>query len=329
MDETMAETTPDTAGQTVLVTGGSGFVGSWVIIELLRRGYQVRTTVRQLARETMVRGVIAAHETSATPQRLSFHEADLLKDDGWKQAAEGADYVLHVASPMPVGEYRGQDVITPAREGTRRVLEAAHAGGAQRVVLTSSSAAAIPQDHDTIIDESVWSELPDDPIYNYPRSKTLAEQDAWQFAENTGLELSTVLPGSIQGPALSNDYSPSVEVVALMLNGKMPIVPRFGFNTVDVRFLAAGEFLWFSQMAQILRTELGSAARKTPRITLPDQFVRLIARFNPMLAQMVPNLGIRSQISIRKAQELLDWNPRSATETLIDTATSLIENRLI
>lgn len=344
----MTETTPEVAGQTVLVTGGSGFVGGWVIIELLRRGYQVRTTVRQLARETTVRGVLAAHEATATPRRLSFHEADLLTDEGWKEAAEGADYVLHVASPMPVGEYRGQDVIIPAREGTRRVLEAAHAGGARRVVITSSAAAAIPQDRDSIIDEHVWSDLPDNPIYNYPRSKTLAEQDAWRFAEATGLELSTVLPGSIQGPVLSNDYSPSVEVVALMLNGKMPVVPRYGFNTVDIRdlaelhvmamthpkaagerFLAAGEFLWFSQMAQILRTELGSAARKTPRVTLPDQFVRLVAYFNPMLAQMVPNLGVQFHISTRKAQELLNWHPRPAKQSLIDTAHSLIDNHLI
>ncbi|MDT7672392.1 MAG: hypothetical protein QOD82_294, partial [Pseudonocardiales bacterium] len=326
----MAQPSPDAAGDTVLVTGGSGYVGSWVIIELLRRGYRVRTTVRKLSRETAVRAAIAAHEAAGT-ERLSFHEADLLTDTGWTAAADGADYVLHVASPMPIGEYRGQDVITPAREGTRRVLEAAHAGGARRVVVTSSSAAAIPQDRDSVADENVWSDLPDQARHNYSRSKTLAEQDAWRFADTTGIELSTVLPGSIQGPVLGGDYSASVDIIALMLRGKMPAVPRFGFNIVDIRdlvelhilamthpkaagerFLAAGEFLWFSLWAQILRAELGPAARRTPRLTLPDWTVRLGARFNPMLDQLVPNLGIHSRVSTRKAQELLDWHPRPA-----------------
>src|SRR5882757_2179016 len=159
----MAQPSPDAAGDTVLVTGGSGYVGSWVIIELLRRGYRVRTTVRQLSRADDVRTAIAAVAGGAAAERLSFHEADLTKDAGWKEAAAGADYILHVASPMPLGEYRGQDVITPAREGTRRVLEAAHAGGARRVVITSSAAAAIPQDRDSVTDETVWSELPDEP----------------------------------------------------------------------------------------------------------------------------------------------------------------------
>jgi dihydroflavonol-4-reductase len=309
-DQELAQTAPDAAGQTVLVTGGSGFVGSWVIIELLRRGYRVRTTVRQLSRETAVRAAIAAEEASGAAERLSFHEADLLTDTGWAKAADGADYVLHVASPMPIGEYRGHDVVTPAREGTRRVLEAAHAGGARRVVVTSSSAAAIPQDRDSVADENVWSDLPDQARYNYSRSKTLAEQDAWRFADTTGVELSTVLPGSIQGPVLGSDYSASVDIIALMLRGKMPAVPRFGFNIVDIRdlvelhilamthpkaagerFLAAGEFLWFSQWAQILRAELGPAARRTPRRTLPDWTVRLGARFSPMFDQLSPTSG--------------------------------------
>ena len=130
--------------------------------------------MRQLSRADDVRTAIgvAVGADGAAAERLSFHEADLLKDAGWTEAAAGAGYVLHVASPMPLGEYRGQDVITPAREGTRRVLEAAHAGGARRVVITSSSAAAIPRDRDSVADETVWSELPDEARYNYSRSKT-------------------------------------------------------------------------------------------------------------------------------------------------------------
>jgi dihydroflavonol-4-reductase len=344
----MTRNAPELDTQTVLVTGGSGFVASWVIIELLRRGYRVRTTVRQRSRENDVRAAIAAGVDEVEPERLSFHEADLLKDAGWEEAAAGVDYVLHVASPMPVGEYRGQDVITPAREGTRRVLEAARTGGARRVVITSSAAAAIPQDRDSVADETVWSELPDEARYNYPRSKTLAERDAWHFAETTGVELSTVLPGSILGPVLGSDFSASVNIVALMLRGKMPVVPRLGFSIVDVRdlaelhilamthpkaagerFLAAGEFLWFSQWAKVLREELGVAAPKAPRRTLPDWTVRLGARFSPTLAQMAPDLGVRSRVSTHKAQDLLGWQLRPVQQTLVDTARSLSDNHLI
>lgn len=156
-----------------------------------------------------------------------------------------------------------------------------------------------------------------------------------------------VLPGSIQGPVLGGDYSASVDIIALMLRGKMPAVPRFGFNIVDIRdlvelhilamthpkaagerFLAAGEFLRFSQWAQILRAELGPAARRTPRLTLPDWTVRLEARFNPMLDQ-VPNLGVHFRVSTRKAQELLGCHPRPARVTLVDTARSLIDKHLV
>jgi len=344
----MTHNAPAGDSETVLVTGGTGYVGSWVIIELLRRGYLVRTTVRRLSRADDVRAAVAAGLGEAAGERLTFHEADLLRDAGWREAAAGVDYVLHVASPMPVGELRGQDVITPAREGTRRVLEAARAGGARRVVLTSSSAAAIPRDRDSVADETVWSDLPDEPAYNYSRSKTLAEQDAWRFAEEAGIELATVLPGSILGPVLGPDYSPSVNIVALMLRGKMPVVPHFGFSVVDVRdladlhilamthpkasgerFLAAGEFLWFSEWAQILRAELGDAARRTPRHTLPDWTVRLVARVNPSLAQLVPNLGVRSRVSTQRAQELLGWQPRPVPQTLVDTAHSLSDHHLV
>ena len=166
--------------------------------------------------------------------RLSFFSADLLRDDGWEQAAAGVDYVLHVASPMPIGEYRGLDVITPAREGTLRVLEASLKAGVKRVVITSSTAAASPKVKGTDADETVWTDLPPKKIYNYPRAKTVAERDAWAFAEARGgrMEITTILPSSIQGPVLGRDYSASVDVVRLMLTGKMPVLPQIGFGIV-------------------------------------------------------------------------------------------------
>src|SRR5271163_3353602 len=170
--------------ETVLVTGGSGFLGSWTVVELLRRTYSVRTTIRDLTRAPQVRAMVA---TEVDPgDRLRFVQADLLKDQGWDEATADADFVLHVASPMPVGEFRGQDVITPAREGTLRVLRAARKAAVKRVVITSSTAAAAPPagSAGVVSDETFWTDLPPKPIHNYARSKTLAEQDAWAYVRD-------------------------------------------------------------------------------------------------------------------------------------------------
>src|SRR3954453_8044003 len=115
--------------QTVLVTGGSGFLGGWCVIELLRRGYAVRTTVRNLSREPDVRAAVASEVEAA--DRLAVLAADLTSDEAWPDVVAGCDYVLHVASPFPPKQPKDPDeLIVPAREGTVRVLGASlDAGG--------------------------------------------------------------------------------------------------------------------------------------------------------------------------------------------------------
>src|SRR4051812_25930855 len=109
---------------TVLVTGGSGFIGSHSILQLLAAGHRVRTTVRSLKREADVRALLKVG--GAEPgDRLSFFAADLERDAGWVEAVAGCDYVLHVASPFPPGNPKHEDeLIVPAREGALRVLRA-------------------------------------------------------------------------------------------------------------------------------------------------------------------------------------------------------------
>jgi nucleoside-diphosphate-sugar epimerase len=326
-----------------LVTGGSGFLAGYVIAELLRRGHQVRATVRNLARADEVRARIG--KLGQDTAGLSFAEADLLRDDGWQAAAGGMDFVVHTASPMPIGEFRGQDVIRPAREGTRRVLTAARDAGVRRVVLTSSTGAAMPADREAPADESVWTDLPDRPEFVYPRAKTLAERDAWALVRGwpDGPELATVLPANIQGPAVDDDYAPSIALIRLMLTGRMPLIPRLGYTVVDVRdlaelhaealtnpaaagerFIAGGEFLWFTEMAAILRDRLGDAARKVPRRSLPDWVVRAGALVNPEMRQMRPSLGVRSDLRAAHAEKLLGWRTRPAAESIADAGRSLI-----
>src|SRR5689334_6776749 len=127
--------------QTVLVTGGSGFIGSHCILQLVAAGYQVRTTIRNLKREGDVRAMLRVG--GAEPgSRLSFFAADLENDAGWGEAVADCDFVLHVASPLPPTVPKNEDeLIVPAREGTLRVLRASRDAGVRRVVLTSSFAA--------------------------------------------------------------------------------------------------------------------------------------------------------------------------------------------
>ena len=232
--------------KTVLVTGGSGYIGSWCVIGLLQQGYTVRTTVRSLAREAAVRAAIGT--VVDAQDRLSFHAADLLSDSGWDAAAHGCDYVLHVASPVSIAEPKNpDDLIVPAREGTRRAVGAALRAGVKRVVLTSSVAAASPRAgmRESASDETQWTDLDDPRVGAYSRSKTLAERTAWDLVgaasgtTTTGATtLATVNPSVVLGPVLGRDFSDSVQVVQRLLSGKVPGLPRLGFCFVDVRDVA-------------------------------------------------------------------------------------------
>lgn len=225
----------------VLVTGGSGFVGSYCILQLLAEGHTVRTTVRNLAREGDVRSMLKTGGADAR-DRLSFFAADLESDKGWSEAAAGCDYILHVASPIPVAVPKNEDeLIVPAREGALRVLRAARGAGVKRVVLTSSFAAiGYGQKPQTApFDESSWTDINGYGATPYIKSKTIAERAAWDFvAKEGGTELAVVNPVAILGPVLGADYSPSIMIVQRMLDGAIPGCPQRWFGIVDVRDVA-------------------------------------------------------------------------------------------
>jgi nucleoside-diphosphate-sugar epimerase len=194
---------------TVLVTGGSGFIGSHSILQLLAAGHLVRTTVRSLNRESDVRAMLK--EGGVEPgDRLSFIAANLESDAGWSEAVAGCEYVLHVASPFPPNIPRHEDeLIVPARDGALRVLRASRDAGVKRVVLTSSFA-AIGYGHkqqETAFNETSWTDPTGDDVQAYARSKTLAERAAWDFVSNEGgdLELSVINPVAVFGPVLGSD----------------------------------------------------------------------------------------------------------------------------
>lgn len=341
------------ATYTVLVTGGSGFVGSHVILQVLAAGHRVRTTVRNLAREPELRATLAAAGADAG-DRLAFFAADLEKDEGWAEAVAGCDYVHHVASPFPPAQPKDEnELIRPAVDGTLRVLRAARDAGVKRVVVTSSFA-AIGYGHgqrDTPYTEEDWTDLHGSAVQPYMKSKTLAERAAWDFIAREGgdMELAVVNPVGIFGPALNGDLSTSIFLVQAMLEGRMPGTPRLWLGVVDVRdvadlhlramtdpaaagqrFLAvAGEAMSFHQMATVLRERLGPAAAKAPKRELPDWLIRLLAIFNPLAREAVPRLGIQARASNAKARSLLGWQPRSNEAAIVASAESLIALGLV
>ena len=332
-----------------MVTGGSGFIGSHCVLQLLEAGHEVRTSVRSLSREADVRGMLTRGGRADPGQRLGFAVADLESDAGWPGAVAGCDYVLHVASPFPAAVPKDEnELIVPAREGALRVLRAARDAGVKRVVLTSSYAAigygAAPRD--TPYTEADWTDPTGPDVQPYVKSKTLAERAAWDFIANEGgaLELSVVNPVGVFGPVLAADYSTSILLVQRLMDGQVPGCPRLWFGAVDVRdvadlhilamtapvakgerFLAvAGDFMSMKEMALALKAGLGAAAARVPTRELPDWLVRVVAMLDPAARQLLPELGKRKNATNEKARLLLGWAPRSREESILATARSLM-----
>lgn len=252
-------------------------------------------------------------------------------------------YLLHVASPMSAE--RGGDLLGPARDGALRVLRAATEAGAPRVVLTSSTAAAAAAGVE-VNDERSWTDPTEPHLNAYRISKILAERAAWDFmAEHGGrTALTTILPSAVFGPVLRREDLGSVQLIDRLIKGAMPAVPRIGFCVVDVRdlaaahvaaltspeapgerFIAAGEHLWFSEVARLLADGLGPAGARVPTRALPDLLVRLGALFSPEMAMLTPMLGRKFLFSAEKAKRVLGFSPRPAATTLLDCANSLLD----
>jgi dihydroflavonol-4-reductase len=307
--------------------------------------------VRDLSREAAVRTNLA--KVADPGNRLSFYAANLTSDDGWDAATEGCDYVLHVASPLGVAEPKDpNELIVPARDGAKRAINAAIKAGVKRVVMTSSVAATSKTDagRDSLSDETVWTDPSAPGVSAYSQSKTIAERAAWDLIAASGgsTTLATVNPALVLGPVLSGDYSESVQVVERLMSGRVPGLPRIGFNIVDARdvadlhiramtapeaagqrFIAAGQFAWMADMAALLKTRLGAEAAKVPTRKVPDFVLRIAGLFDKDLGSVTGSLGQKHDFSSAKAQDMLGWRPRPMEDTVLDCAKSLVANGLV
>ena len=337
--------------ETVLVTGGSGFIATHCLLALHRAGYALRATLRSLDRKTELDAVL--RKAAGADVRVDWFAADLLRDAGWREAVTGAAAVLHVASPLPrVLPKDPAALIEPARDGALRLLRAASRAGVRRVVMTSSTAAICygRGQIDRPYTEADWSDPEGADNSSYTRSKTYAELAAWEFMRKEGgaLELVTVNPGAVLGPVLEKDYGTSPEIVLKLMTGAFPGIPDFDFPIVDVRDVAdlhvsalrtpeaAGQrFLCVSgnmnmrEIADVLRAHLPERASKLPRRRLPHWMVRAASLFDPVTRAVVFELGTRRECDTSQARRVLGFAPRPVAEAVRATADSLIAQGLV
>ena len=328
----------------VLVSGGSGYIAGYLIRQLVAEGWTVHATIRNLAKEGAVRKLLAVDDS-----RLRFFAADLTNDAGWANAMAGCSHVAHVASPFPSNAVKdANELIIPAREGALRALRAAKSAGVKRFVMTSSMA-AIAYGHPTSghkFTEADWTDVKHPDAYPYIQSKTIAERAArdWVAAEGGGMEFCTVNPAAVLGPVWSDDLSASIQVVKKLLEGALPGCPDLGWGLVDVRdvadlhvralrapnmagerFIASGPFLKMIDVARILKERLGPEAKKVPTRRLPDFIVRLSALWDPVVRQVLGELGKVRDADASHAKAVLGWTARPPEASIVDTARTLID----
>ena len=324
----------------VLVTGASGFIGAHCALDLLAHGYTVRGTVRSRARADHVRAMLQSH--GADTQRLSFAEATLTDPSCWPEAVADCDAIFHVASPVPTVQPKDPgEVIGPARAGTMNVLKAAAEAGITRVVLTSSVASILGGVSESrLYTAADWSDPSDPHLTPYSLSKTLAEKDAWQFCEEHGIRLTTIHPSLVLGPALEADYGSSLEALVKLLQFEVPLLPRFGFEVVDVRdvaslhrlaleqetsvgqrLIASNGFLWFREIAAVLKQQY--PARRIPQREMPNWLTKLASLLVPEIASFIADLDVVKNLDNRPARDM-GWEPRSPEEAIRAGAESLV-----
>ncbi|MDJ1479889.1 aldehyde reductase [Cytophagaceae bacterium YF14B1] len=337
--------------ETVLVTGGTGFIASYCIIRLLNAGYKVKASVRSLKSTDELQAMLKQGGI-ASFDNLMVVEANLNNESSWDAAVSGCSYVIHTASPTPNTDAKtDDDFVIPARNGVLFVMRAAQKAGVKRFVLTSAfGAVGYGTSKTTPYTEEDWTEI-NEIVAPYQKSKTLSEKAAWEFisTEGKGLELAVINPTGVYGPVLSGNFSHSIQPVFQMLNGAVKACPKITSGYVDVRdvaelhFLAmtspaansqrfiavAGQAVSLLDIAKILRKNLGEKAAKVPTKEIPSCLVKIGALFNPKLALVLPYLGSIKEASNEKAKRLLGWKPRSTEEAIVATANSLIHLNLI
>ncbi|KAL6499607.1 hypothetical protein OROGR_027517 [Orobanche gracilis] len=237
------------AGKTVCVTGASGYIASWLVKFLLLRGYTVKASVRDHTDPKKTQHLLAL---DGAKERLHLFKADLLEEESFDSLVDGCEGVFHTASPVYNAVTDPQaELIDPALKGTLNVLQScAKVSSIKRIVLTSSIAAVAyngkPLTPDVEVDETWWS----DPEFCrntqqwYVLSKTLAEEAAWKFVKEKGIDMVAINPARVIGPLLQPTLNASSVAILNLVNGAQTY-PNATFGWVNVKDVAYAHILAF------------------------------------------------------------------------------------
>ena len=335
----------------VLVTGVSGFLGHHCALELLKNGYNVRGSVRDLNKKSEILNGLKKEVDPG--EKLEFVKLDLLSDDGWENAVEGCKYVLHVAAPFSVKEPKDEnEYIEPIRDGTMRALKFSQKAKVKRIVLTSSAVTMMGVTYDSnqdtgMVDSKDWTDPNSNNINTYIKAKTLGEKAAWEFynnqSDNFSIEMAVMCAGGIYGPSLTGNISGfSLRGVHQMLTGhfKMSMIPPAGIPMSDVRDLAKLHVLAmtekkangkrlipttskaysFMDIARILKE---NGYNKVSTKKAPIFMIKLMSLFDREAKGMVPIVGNTVGSDNEETKEIFDWEPIPFEKTILDCAKSI------
>ena len=331
----------------VLLTGISGWIAKHTTIELLNSGYEVLGTVRD---NNLIKQTKETLRKYASIDKLSFVELDLLKDDGWNDAAKGCKYIMHIASPFPMKVSNNRELLLPvAVDGTLRVLNAGLNAGVEQIIKTSSIVAMFRKPNRSnpySFGENDWTdENWIEGVNDYFLSKTKAEKAAWELMEKKGLKnkLTTICPGGVFGDALDTKGGTSIEYVRQFMAGKFPGAPKFavlisdvkdiakahvaciGNNKVGGRRLIVGkEIKKLVELSQLIAEAMPAYSKKLPKKELPNFMVKLISYLDSSAKMMIPDLGILMQTDPTYAEDLLGFKFKPAKDCISENAKSVV-----
>ena len=336
----------------VLLTGISGWIAKHTAIELLNAGYEVLGTIRNKNLVDQTKQTISKY---ASTEKLSFVELDLLKDDGWNEAAKGCRYIFHVASPFPMKVSSNRENLLPvAVDGTLRVLNAGLNAGVEQIIKTSSIVAMFRKPNRTnpyTFGENDWSdENWIEGVSDYFLSKTKAEKAAWRLMESKGLKnkLTTINPGGVFGDALDKKGGTSIEYIRQFMKGKFPGAPKFAVLISDVKDIAKAHVACIGnnkvggrrlivgkdvkrlvELSQLIAEAMPEYKKKLPTKELPNLMVKLMSYIDSSAKTMIPDLGIMMQTDTSYAEEILGFKFKPAKGCISENARSVVRLGLV
>jgi dihydroflavonol-4-reductase len=322
----------------ILVTGATGFVGSHVARQLVAAGNSVRILVRPTSNLAVLEGMA-----------VQPIEGDLRDAASLGRAMQGVQRVYHAAADYRLWTKNPAEVYESNVEGTRRLIEAAHRAGVERIVYTSTVATIAVPRHGALPNEDTRATL-DEMIGHYKRSKFLAEQVALDAAKS-GARVVIVNPTAPVGPG---DWKPTPtgRIILDFLKGKMPAYVDTGLNVAPVEDVAAGHLLAAEKgrigeryvlggrnmtLKQILDVLAAIAGRSSPRVRLPHAVALMAGYADEMVARIlgreprIPVEGVRMSrhkmfVESDKAQRELGYQP-AKVEAALERAVRWYEER--